>query len=138
MVVGILTLTMLAAMPARTATDTIIVHHSATDTGTVESIRRYHVEVNGWDDIGYHWLVYRDGSVHAGRPEQLQGAHAKGRNARSIGICLIGRDDFTAAQLAALTRLVSEIRGRYPGAKRIERHHEECPGRGLVWDGFGE
>jgi len=116
--------------PDRRTIDTIIIHHSATESGTVESIRRFHVGQRGWDDIGYHYLITPDGIVHAGRDPERIGAHAKGRNLNSLGICLIGTDTFSHAQLKALAQTVAILKHQYPITK-IERHHAECPGNGI-------
>ena len=75
----------------RTITE-IIIHCTATRPDancTVESIRHYHKSL-GWHDIGYHYVVYPDGSVHAGRPVEEVGAHCPGHNAQSIGIAYVG------------------------------------------------
>ena len=58
-----------------------IVHCTATPEGrhtTVEDVRRWHLD-RGWSDIGYHYLIYLDGTVHEGRPIEIQGAHTKGK-----------------------------------------------------------
>jgi len=72
--------------------DTIIVHCSFTkpnqDIGSKE-IREWHLE-RGWSDIGYHYVIRRDGGVEIGRDIRRPGAHARGHNSRSIGICLVG------------------------------------------------
>lgn len=124
----------------------IIIHCSATAEGkdfTVQQIRQWHTtpkpKGNGWHDIGYHFVVYRDGSVHRGRPEDQVGAHTLGHNAHSIGICYIGgctsdgktpKDTRTPAQRAALVKLVAELRVKYPGAT-VHGHNEfankACP-----------
>ena len=70
----------------------IIVHCTATPEGkdyTVDDITRWHKE-RGFKTIGYHYVVYRDGSVHEGRPLAEVGAHCKGHNAHSIGVCYVG------------------------------------------------
>lgn len=67
----------------------IIVHCTATPEGrdvTVDEIRRWHVEEKNWSDIGYHWIVTLNGTLERGRPEHIQGAHAKGFNKNSIGL----------------------------------------------------
>ena len=72
--------------------DEIIIHCSATAEGrnfTVEDVRRWH-KARGFVDVGYHYLVYLDGSVHVGRPLAQVGAHCLGHNAHSIGVCYIG------------------------------------------------
>lgn len=101
----------------------IIVHCSATkpsmDIG-VEDIRRWHID-RGWSDIGYHWVITRDGTVEKGRSEKVAGAHARGHNQDSIAICLVGgiNEDgqpdcnYTAAQYKALNDTINGIYGRY-------------------------
>ena len=71
----------------------ITIHCSGTKSGTTEAIRRYHVNHNGWRDIGYHFVLERSGRiVHVGRPLTLNGAHVKSHNTGNIGICWIGGD----------------------------------------------
>lgn len=86
--------------------DTIIVHCSDSPWANAKIIQDWHVQGNGWDDIGYHEVINNgypwntsqyqkawDGYVQHGRPLQVEGAHARGHNATSIGICLIGKPD---------------------------------------------
>ena len=113
----------------------IVVHHSGTLSGTAASIDRNHRVERGWDMIGYHFVIQRDGSIYSGRPLTKAGAHARtgkpySRNRTHIGICLIGRDEFAGPQVAALKALVGSLRLDYP-IKTVERHHERCPGPGL-------
>ena len=108
--------------------DSIIVHCSATPAGkdyTVEDIRKWHKQ-QGWSDIGYHYVVYRDGSVHEGRDVDVSGAHCEGKNLHSIGICYIGgcakdgklaRDTRTAEQKNSLITLLRALKKVYPNAK---------------------
>lgn len=73
--------------------DTIIVHCAATSTTsgvTTEDIARWHINDRHFRDIGYHFMVDQKGVIHQGRPLQEMGAHCKGHNATSIGICYIG------------------------------------------------
>jgi N-acetyl-anhydromuramyl-L-alanine amidase AmpD len=107
----------------------------------VAEIRRWHVQQRGWRDIGYHWLIDRDGAVAPGRKETEIGAHVEGHNRGTIGICLIGgygasADDpfaknFTGAQAATLKRVVGEIRGR-TAIQKVSGHNDysakACPG----------
>lgn len=70
----------------------IIIHCAATPEGkdfTVQDIDRWHRQ-RGFKSIGYHFVIYRDGSIHKGRPLDQIGAHCTGHNANSIGICYIG------------------------------------------------
>ena len=121
----------------------IIIHCSATPEGkdyTVAQIRDWHVRGNGWSDIGYHFVIDRYGVVHKGRPVEKIGAHTKGQNARSIGICLIGgmdaenkrpKDTRTPAQRVALVQLVKELKATYGENVTVHGHNEfaakACP-----------
>lgn len=120
--------------------DEIIIHCSATREGkhfTKADIDGWH-RARGFNGIGYHYVVYLDGTVVAGRPEAQIGAHCLGHNARSIGICYVGgldasgraKDTRTPEQRAALRKLTGELLKRYPGAK-IHGHREfaakACP-----------
>ncbi|MCT4606870.1 MAG: N-acetylmuramoyl-L-alanine amidase [Marinisporobacter sp.] len=65
----------------------IVIHHAAHSSATVDDIHRWHLE-NGWSGFGYHFLITKDGQVHRGRPGNTIGAHCKGYNKSSLGICL--------------------------------------------------
>ena len=116
----------------------IVIHCSATppsmDIGA-NVIREWHVHGNNWIDIGYHFVIKRDGTLEEGRPVERQGAHVAGHNANSIGICMVGgvnaqlkaEDNFTPEQWSTLARFLS----RYPGMP-VKGHrqldpHKECP-----------
>ena len=120
----------------------LIVHCSATPEGKdvkTETIRSWHVNGNHWTDIGYHYVIELDGSVHKGREESVIGAHCLGQNANSIGICYIGgvakdgktpKDTRTEAQKKSLIKLLKELKQKYPKAT-IHGHSEyankACP-----------
>ncbi|MDE5799742.1 MAG: N-acetylmuramoyl-L-alanine amidase [Paramuribaculum sp.] len=118
----------------------IIIHCSATPAGravTVADIDRWH-RARGFRCIGYHYIIYSDGSIHPGRAESEIGAHCSGHNAHSIGICYIGgcdasmrpADTRTEAQKQSLRSLVDSLRRRYPRAS-VHGHREfaakACP-----------
>lgn len=119
----------------------LIVHCSATPEGrdyTVKDIDGWH-RANGWNGIGYHYVIYRDGAVAKGRDESVIGAHCTGHNANSIGICYIGgmdeanknpKDTRTPQQKESLLKLLRELKKKYPKAK-IYSHNEfankACP-----------
>lgn len=122
----------------------IAVHGAATpadmDIGAAE-IRRWHTDPppagNGWRDIGYHYVIRRDGRVEEGRPLAEAGAHIAGHNAASIGVCLVGsgapRPNYTAAQYIALHGLIHSLLGRFPAAEvaghyEFDPHKPYCPG----------
>lgn len=107
--------------------DKIIVH--CTDTPedrrvTTVDIEAWHKE-KGYSTIGYHYVVYLDGSIHTGRPLAKKGAHCKGHNAKSIGVCYVGgknskgvySDTRTDAQKEALLNLIKKLLAKYPNAK---------------------
>ncbi len=127
----------------------IIVHASATKKGWwkdkgVDAIRdefrRWH-KAKGWSDIGYHFVIDTDGVIATGRRVANIGAHVKGKNRHSIGICLVGgfggkkdgvfSDNFTVEQDAALRDLISEIQDSHPEIDKISGHNEyankACP-----------
>lgn len=135
--------------PTMRVINQIIIHCAATkpsmDIGTAD-IRRWHVDGNGWSDIGYHYVVRRDGRVEKGRDldrdgnvDEEVGAHARGFNANSIGICMVGGmaedggDDcnFTEAQWQSLRQLVQGLLVKYPEADVIGHRdvdpHKTCP-----------
>lgn len=119
----------------------IILHCAATPEGkdfTVADIDRWH-RARKFNGIGYHFVIYRDGSVHPGRSLSVAGAHCTGQNANSIGVCYIGgcatdgktpKDTRTPAQRTALATLVKDLLKQYPGAT-VHGHNEfaakACP-----------
>lgn len=117
--------------------DHLVVHCSATrpkmDIGAAE-IRRWHVDGNGWADIGYHYVIRRDGQLELGRPIETAGAHVAGHNATSIGICLVGgiddalrpQNNFMRAQFERLNALLSELRAQFPMTRILG--HRDYPG----------
>lgn len=114
-------------MANRKATDFIVVHCAATkptmDIGVAE-IRKWH-QGQGWADIGYHFVIRRDGTIENGRPMEAVGAHAKGYNSVAVGVCLVGGVDsnmkpdanYTAEQWASLESIVARLSAVYPKAK---------------------
>jgi N-acetyl-anhydromuramyl-L-alanine amidase AmpD len=93
--------------------DKIIVHCSDSDYthhNDISVIKKWHVEENGWSDVGYHFFIKKEGIVQIGRDISVAGAHVKGYNATSIGICLAGKTKFTLEQFAALKNLIIGLR----------------------------
>lgn len=82
--------------PTFTLVTHLIVHHSAgsnasSDWGAVvRSIWDFHVNGNGWADIGYNWLISPEGEIFQGRADNVLGAHFCGRNSRTMGVCMMG------------------------------------------------
>ena len=73
----------------------------------------------GWDGIGYHKIINRSGKIENGRPEYWIGAHVKGINNISLGVCLIGRNKFTVKQFISLKRVLKKWKSLYPEAEII-------------------
>ena len=114
----------------------LVVHCTATRLSqrvSVEDIDRWH-KAQGWSGIGYHWYVDRDGHIFPGRSEREAGAHVKGYNHCSIGICYEGgldeqgnsADTRTPAQKAALLFIIKDLKQSYPNA--IVLGHRDFPG----------
>ena len=121
-------------------TSFLIVHHAQAKICTVDDIHRWH-QNNGWSGIGYNYFINKNGFIYEGRLEDMQGAHAKGYNNNSIGICLEG--DFTQEILSmtqrdVLIELILDIRSRYPKIKLL-RHMDvnqtSCPAN-IGWVGI--
>lgn len=98
-----------------------VIHCSDSPQGRgtdAKNIHRWHLE-NGWDGIGYHYVILEDGTIQNGRPEYWKGSHTRGYN-NALGICLIGKDSFTEAQYFSLFNLIAskgfskeEVKGHY-------------------------
>lgn len=118
----------------------IVIHCSATEhnkTVSIEDLRENHL-CRGFDDIGYHWVINIDGTIEKGRSEKFQGAHCKGYNDRSLGICYIGGLDddgqptntMTFNQEKSLVNLCTKLKTQYPGIQIIGHNqvsHKACP-----------
>jgi N-acetylmuramoyl-L-alanine amidase len=119
----------------------IIAHCTATPEGkdyTVDDIRAWH-KLRGFSDIGYHYVIYRDGRVMVGRPIGQIGAHVEGHNTGTIGISYVGgvsadgkmaKDTRTPAQRASLLWLTAQLCSKFPIAK-VTGHNQyankACP-----------
>lgn len=128
----------------------IIMHCSATrpnwmanskTSAKVAEIRRWHVRDRGWSDIGYHFLIDRDGTIAKGRPMERVGSHTQGHNTGTIGICLLGgwdsaatdafAENYTPQQDATARKLIADLRAQY-GNLTLAGHNnfasKACPG----------
>jgi len=123
--------------------DKIIVHCSASHWGNLEEVRFWHLE-KGWKDIGYHFLIenkytlytdfvrqqpnsFSNGRILQGRSVSEYGAHVKGMNKSTIGICLIGVSVFSAKQKRSLYRLLMGLVKKYKLSYKDVLGHYECP-----------
>lgn len=113
----------------------LVVHCSASPQGrgdTASSIHKWHQE-RGFDGIGYHRVILEDGTIEHGRPDYWQGAHTRGYNEESLGVCLIGEGgDATFAQLYSLAGVVRQWLVEHPSAEVLGHRDlysgKECPG----------
>ena len=96
----------------------LIIHCSDTADDrdlSARDIHKMHLTF-GWDGIGYHKIIRRDGLIENGRPEYWVGAHVYGKNNQSLGVCLIGRNNFSNQQFLSLEKIVRQWRISYPHA----------------------
>ena len=127
-------------MEIRKKTDAIVLHHSLSGDVSARTIRSWHVDKNGWSDIGYHFVIRKNGRIERGRPLYLVGAHSKGNNLTSVGICLTGNfhiEKPTLAQYRALNKLLNSLFVVY-GVQEVVPHRDEgeindCPNRYFDW-----
>lgn len=117
--------------------EAIIIHCTATREGQdvkASDIDKWHKE-RGWKMIGYNYVIDLDGTIENGRPLTMVGAHCKGWNDRSIGICYVGgldkngnpKDTRTPAQKEAMNRLVYDLLEAYPTITQIMGHRDTSP-----------
>ena len=139
----------------------VLIHHSLTKDGEVvdwEAIRKYHRQVQGWSDIGYHYGIERVGNgilLQIGRPESQPGAHVKEMhmNSKSIGICVVGHFDLAPPGLEIMRFLAEIVRrkvaeygipinavlghrevGAMAGFDWRKGQYKSCPGRHFNMD----
>jgi len=136
-------------MIQRLTTDLIVIHGSLTLPHidfTIDDIRHWHVDEKGYDDVGYHYVIRRNGLVQTGRDINLKGAHSPPVNAHSVGICLIGgmstsspdgwEFNYSHQQMDSLLTLIRQVQSEYPacrGDNRVVGHRDvqtgrRCPG----------
>lgn len=122
----------------RKKTTHIVVHCSATGPDQhigAKDIDRWH-RAKGWNGIGYHYVIKRDGTLETGRPDDTIGAHVEGQNATSVAICMVGgvdandvtkaRDNFTSIQNYTLRQVLADMKAKYPDAEILG--HRDFPG----------
>lgn len=123
----------------------IIVHHTGAEERDAEQVRRYHLSL-GWRDIGYHYVIERDGKVVPGRSLDLPGAHCRdgGMNTKGIGVALLGNLENhppLPVQVTSLYALLVDLCRRFNippdhilGHREVKGAATDCPGRCLDMD----
>ena len=127
----------------RYTTDLIVIHHTGNpydDDLSAEEIHESH-QALGWAGIGYHYVIRKDGTIEAGRPEWAIGSHAYGENSHSIGIHLCGNFEEaepTEAQIESCAYLVGYLCDKYGmvcDSDHVKGHRDlmptACPGQNL-------
>ena len=123
----------------------IVLHTLAFDgEANIDRVRRWHLD-RGWKDVGYHWLIRRNGSLEQGRAEDEEGAHAVKYNSRSVGIAFEGHGDhemWTLPQVLTAVKLCDRISIQYGIPPHNILGHREtgapktCPGKKIDMDAF--
>lgn len=114
----------------------IIIHCTASpdymDIGA-STIKKWHTD-RGWSDIGYHYVVRRNGEIEKGRPDERIGAHAKGANSKSLGVVWVGTNNPSPEQEKSLFSLIHYLMGKYNvkienvlGHKEAVATSKSCP-----------
>ena len=101
----------------RESTEWLILHHSAARSYSVSQVHNLHRNINKWSGIGYHFYIEKDGNIYTGRPIGTIGAHCKGHNHYSIGICFEGdfeNEHMNDLQIKAGQELIQMIKNLYP------------------------
>ena len=126
-------------LTTRRMTDGIVLHHAAASAAAPEQIHAFHL-AQGWNGIGYHYYVRKDGTVYRGRPEAASGAHTENENWHTIGICFEGNfmtETMSEVQLKAGRALIADIKTRYPGID-VKGHRDfnatGCPGTNFPFE----
>lgn len=127
------------SLAKRITIDMIVLHHADASSCTAKDIHRWHLG-RGYSGIGYHYFINKKGEIYKGRPDNVIGAHAKGYNSTSIGICFEGRynkEIMPQAQLQAGRELVEYLKKKYSITK-VKKHKDlmatDCPGNLFPFD----
>jgi len=111
----------------------LVVHCSDSPQGrgdNAETIHRWHKE-KGWSGVGYHYVITENGGIETGRPTYWKGAHVRNYNHKSLGICLIGKGEYTEEQYNTLTGLLKNLSRQFPSSVVVGHRdldsRKECP-----------
>lgn len=109
----------------------IVIHTSAMENASFEAVKKYHIEERGWDDIGYHFYIEKNGRIKRGRDENIVGSHcrAASMNFKSLGICFEGHHDYeewTQDQETSFDYLCLKLMDKYNIPKENIIGHREA------------
>lgn len=117
----------------RSTIDMIVLHHADAKSCSAKQIHWWHI-CRGYSGIGYHYFVDKQGKIYKGRPDNVIGAHAKGYNSTSIGICFEGaftKETMPKVQVQAGKELVAYLKKKY-NINKVKKHKDlmatDCPG----------
>lgn len=127
------------SLAKRSTINMIVLHHAEASSCTAQQIHAWHI-ANGWSGFGYHFFINKKGEIFRGRPENVIGAHAKGHNSNSIGICFEGaynKQIMPEEQIKAGQELISYLKKKY-NIFSIKKHSDlcetDCPGSKFPFD----
>jgi hypothetical protein len=115
--------------------DTVVIHHTGNEiTPTPEAIEKLHYEKNGWNEVGYHYIIDRKGGVYEGRSLMLKGSHVDSANSSKIGISLAGDfehqwwdgsdDEVLDLQWNSLVKLINSLHAKFPSLEKVGGHRD--------------
>jgi N-acetylmuramoyl-L-alanine amidase len=125
-----------------TSIDTIVLHHSATITGTPQAFAEHHVKSKKWPGIGYHYVVGKKGEIWQTNDATTISYHAANYNGHSLGVCMVGNFDeqrLEGPQKESVLSLLRYLLEMHPGVKHLYGHKETggktaCPGKNISMD----
>jgi hypothetical protein len=106
--------------------DKIIFHCSASDSPAHDDVavmRKWHI-ARGFNDVGYHYFIKKNGDIQTGRPLAIVGAHTQSHNTGSVGVCFHGLNDFTAQQLGSIHQAITMIEGTLGKRLALASHRD--------------
>lgn len=125
--------------------DSVVIHHSG-NSGEKDpkEIEEQHMVKNGWDDVGYHYLIHPNGTIYEGRKIYHKGSHVSGANTKKIGILLMGDysqqwwdfdDTLSKSHISTANSLIKTLKTKFPSIRKLGGHKEYLPGKGYTCPG---
>lgn len=125
--------------------NSLVIHHSG-NSGEKDpkEIELIHIVKNGWDDVGYHYLIHPNGTIYEGRKIYHKGSHVSGANTGKVGILLMGDyneqwwdfdDTLSSSHLSAANALIKTLKSIFPTIRKLGGHKEYLIGKGYSCPG---